>query len=59
MGRLKDDEAPICLQSCTAGGIKYGELEENKDENIFKASEFLMIKTAYKWERIVEPPKKR
>lgn len=59
IGRLKGDEVPICLQSCAAGGIKYGEFEEKKDENIFKASEFLMIRTSYKWERIVEPPKKR
>lgn len=59
IGRLKPDEAPICLQSCTHGGIKYGEFEENKDERIFKASDYLMIKTDFKWERIEEPPKRR
>lgn len=59
VGRLKQDESPICLQSCTHGGIKYGEFEENKELHIFKASEYLMIKTDYKWERIEEPPKRR
>jgi Fe-S-cluster-containing dehydrogenase component len=59
IGRLKDGEYPICLQSCAHGGIKYGEFEENKDERVFRASEHLVIKTDYKWERIEEPPKKR
>jgi Fe-S-cluster-containing hydrogenase component 2 len=59
IGRLKEGEYPICLQSCTHGGIKYGEFEENKEERIFAASERLMIKTDYKWERIEEPPKRR
>jgi len=56
---LKENECPICLQSCVHGGIKYAEFEENKDERIFKASEYLMIKTDYKWERIEEPPKRK
>lgn len=59
LGRLKQDELPICLQSCTHGGIKYGEFEENKEERIFKISDYLMIKTDYKWERVEEPPKRR
>lgn len=59
IGRLKTDECPICLQSCAHGGIKYGEFEENKEERIFKASEYLMVKTGYKWERIEEPSKRR
>jgi len=60
MGRLKEAEVPICLQSCTHGGIKYGEFEENKEEGIFAASDHLMVKTAYKWERVEEvPPKKK
>ena len=59
IGRLKENECPICLQSCAHGGIKYGEFQENKDEHIFRASEQLMIKTGYKWERIEEPPKRR
>jgi len=60
MGRLRDDEVPICLQSCTHGGIQYGEFEENKEDGIFKASDYLMVKTAYNWERVEEaPPKKK
>lgn len=54
VGRLRGDEAPICIESCTHGGIKYGQFEENKEENIFKVSDSLFIKTGYKWER-VEP----
>ncbi len=59
IGRLKADEQPICLESCAHGGIKYGDLEPNEDEFIFKASENLLIKTAYKWERIEKPPVKK
>lgn len=51
LSRLRGDESPICLQSCSHGGIKYGEFEENKEERIFKASDYLLIKTEYKWER--------
>ena len=59
LGRLRTDESPICLESCSHGGIKYGEFEENKEECIFKASEHLLIKTNYKWDRILEVPKKK
>lgn len=59
LGRLKQDEYPICLQSCVSAGIKYGEFEENKDEHIFKVSDHLMVKTDFKWERVEEPPKRR
>lgn len=59
LGRLRGDESPICLQSCAHGGIKYADLEENKEEHIFKASDYLLIKTDYKWDRVKEPPKKR
>jgi len=59
IGRLRDGEAPICLQSCTQGGIQYGEFEENKEAGLFEASDHLMVKTAFKWERAEEvPPKK-
>ena len=59
MGRLRADEYPICLQSCTHGGIKYDEFEEKKEEGIFKVSDHLFVKTSYKWERVEEAPKKR
>lgn len=51
LGRIKEGASPICLESCAHGGIRYGEFEENEDDNIFKVSEYLMIKTAFKWER--------
>lgn len=59
LGRLKEGQRPVCLESCSHNGITYGEFEENKAENIFKASEYLLIKTSYKWERMLELPKKR
>lgn len=59
MGRLKSDEVPICLQSCAHGGIRYGEFNEDIAGGIFKASEYLMVKTNFKWERVeAAPPKK-
>ncbi len=57
--RLKEDEVPICLQSCTHDGIKYGEFEERGEENIFKVSDYFFVKTNYKWERVEEAPKKK
>ena len=60
IGRLRDGEVPICLQSCTSGGIRYGEFEEKKEEGVFKASDYLMVKTAFKWSGTEEvPPNKR
>lgn len=59
LGRIGPDKAPICLESCTYGGIKYGEYEENIEEDIYKISEYLTIKTGYKWERNGEVPAKK
>lgn len=59
LGRLEDDKTPICLESCSRGGIRYGEFEENKEEHIYKVSNHLVVKTNNKWERIEEAPKKR
>lgn len=58
VGRLQGEETPICLESCSHGGIKYGQFEESKDDHIYKISEHLLVKTAYKWERIEEAPKR-
>lgn len=59
LGRVQDDRVPICLESCAPGGIKYGEFEESREERIYKVSDYLLVKTAYKWERVEEPSKKR
>lgn len=59
LGRLKAEEEPICLQACTKGGIKYGEFTEKIEENIFKVSDSLFVKTGYKWERLPESPRKK
>lgn len=56
LGRLKEDVSPICLESCADGGIRYGDFEEDVANNIFKASDALLVKTAYKWERLESAP---
>jgi len=59
IGRLKDAQTPICLQSCSHGGVKYGEFEENKETNIYKVSEYVVARTDFKWERVTETPGKK
>ena len=59
LGRIKEHESPVCLESCSHGGIKFGEFDEDKKEGIFRASERLLIKTRYKWDRVLELPKKK
>lgn len=49
--RLASGESPVCLESCSHGGIKYGEFDEKKEEGIYRASDYLIVKTSYKWER--------
>ncbi len=59
IGRLSENEHPICIESCSHDGIRYGEFDEKKEENIFKVSDYLLVKTSYKWERVLESPKKQ
>lgn len=54
LGRLPEGASPVCLASCSHGGIKYGEFEENKEERLYKVAEYLLVKTSLKWERIEE-----
>jgi Fe-S-cluster-containing dehydrogenase component len=56
LGRIGEGQQPICLESCSHGGIRYGEFEENKAENIYRISDHLAVKTLYKWERVEETP---
>ena len=50
--RLAEGASPICVESCSPGGIKYGDFEENKEEGYYKVSDNLVIKTSLKWERL-------
>lgn len=59
IGRIKEEETPICLESCGHGGIKYGEFEADDMNGIFKVSEHLLVKTSYKWERLQETALKK
>ena len=54
IGRLGDANPPICLESCSRLGIKYGEFEENREEHIYGISDRVIVKTEYKWERLEE-----
>jgi len=51
LGRLKEGESPVCLQSCPHGGIQYGEFHENPAENTHAVSENLIVKAVLKWDR--------
>lgn len=59
LGRLKENESPICLESCSHGGIRYGEFEEDIAQNLYKVSGYLLVKTLEKWERLVPAPIKK
>jgi Fe-S-cluster-containing dehydrogenase component len=59
LDRLKEGESPICLESCTRGGIRYAQVEENIAEGLYKISEYLIVKTAQKWERLEPAPVKK
>ena len=59
LGRLREGDRPICLESCTHGGIKYADFEENSQERIYKISGHLLVRTGFKWDRIEEPPVKK
>ena len=59
LGRLPQEKSPICLESCSHGGIKYGEFEEKKDEGLYQVSDYLIIKTNLKWERLEPLPVKK
>ena len=59
LGRLRENESPICLESCAPGGIRYAEFEENISEGLYKVSDYLIVKTAQKWDRIEPAPAKK
>jgi len=45
INRLKENEVPVCVESCNCGAIKYIEEEEIKEEKeIFKINENLIVK---------------
>jgi Fe-S-cluster-containing dehydrogenase component len=61
LGRLQEGQSPVCLEMCSHGGVRFGDFEENKAENIFRISDYLLVKTNFTWERNGEglPVKKR
>jgi len=59
IGRLNNGSNPICLDSCQAGGISFGNFDENREANMFKISENIIVKTSLKWERELPQSQKR
>jgi len=56
LGRLKDGREPVCIASCAHGGVRYGEIEEKPDGQIYRVSDNLLVKSTFKWERAEETP---
>jgi Fe-S-cluster-containing dehydrogenase component len=57
--RLAEGKRPVCVESCGHDGIQYGEFEENKEEGIYKVSEYLLVKSALQWQRVLPEKKKK
>ncbi|MDP8247178.1 MAG: hypothetical protein P9M00_03510 [Candidatus Tritonobacter lacicola] len=50
IGRLRNGEAPLCVQTCPEGAIQYGDFEENPEENAFLVGDNMVIRAA-SWEK--------
>jgi len=60
IGRLAAGAHPICVESCGHGGLKYEEFadpvpaaaaDKKNVETTYKASEHLIVKTSFRWDR--------
>ncbi len=59
VGRLKDGQVPLCVESSPHGGVQYGEFTENPDENIFRVSDSLYVRSTLQWARELKEVKKK
>ena len=50
LGRLNEDEAPLCAQSCTDESVRFGEFAEDPEQNIFAFDENVLIHSKV-WQR--------
>ena len=50
IGRLKNGDAPLCVQTCSDGAIRYGEFEENPKENTYFVGDHLIVR-ATSWKK--------
>lgn len=58
LGKIPDGEKPKCVATCGHGYIQYGDFEENSNENVYRLSENILVKSDYQWERDLRPVKK-
>lgn len=43
VGRLKENEKPLCAANCTDGVLDYIEIEESKENNIYVLNDYLAV----------------
>lgn len=58
LGRLKKGEKPECVRTTKKGLIKYGEFNEDDQQNIVKINENMLVKCA-PWKKAVKKEKKK
>jgi len=51
INRLKANEEPVCVSSCPHGGVKFIDLEEDVQKNIYKISDNLVVYSTTNWVR--------
>jgi len=50
LGRLMENEVPLCVQNSPKGVLEYGDFEENKEKKIYAVSKNMLVK-AERWDR--------
>lgn len=53
IGRLKEDEVPLCVSTCPSGALRYGEYEPDEEKGEYLIGENLIAR-AYAWDRIAK-----
>ncbi|MFH1996439.1 MAG: 4Fe-4S dicluster domain-containing protein [Candidatus Omnitrophota bacterium] len=57
VGKLKENQLPKCVSSRDHDGIQYGDFDENEDEEMYKLTENIIIRSEH-WKRAVPAKKK-
>ena len=50
INRLDEGETPECVQGCICGAVRYGDLKEDKDNNIYAIGDNIIVRSVH-WER--------
>ncbi|RKX79162.1 MAG: hypothetical protein DRP87_04150 [Spirochaetes bacterium] len=43
VGRLRNGEAPICVEKCTDGSVKFGDFKEDAEKDIYPLGEHVLV----------------